>query len=327
VPDIIVVEPELVSPAEPERQLIHTPIPANRALVANPIAVAGDVLFNSYAGPRLMFALFSITLILLVVAFSTGRLTWASSAPPPSPSPEMMATQISAAVAATVTALPAPSLPPSTPTASPVPSLTPSPTASATPNFVSSSGLIGAGTLIFNETFVPPGYWNVGENDFSNLFIADGVLSIQMKLPGAVAWAVNGFAGQDFYFQGTTRVGACRAGDYYGLVFRSQNDANLYLFGVSCDGEYRVVRRENGDFRFLVDFTFAPEIVAGSNTTNLLAVRATGGQLSFFVNDHFLTSLGDAGVSSGLFGVFAKSYETGNLHVDFDDLSAWELNP
>jgi hypothetical protein len=239
----------------------------------------------------------------------------------------VLATQISAAVAATFTAMPTETAPPPTPLPTPAPTLTPEAAPSPTPNFVSSSGLIGAGTLLFNETFVPPGYWNIGENDFSNLFIADGALTIEMKLPGAIAWAVNGFAGQDFYYQGTARVGACRAGDYYGLVFRSQNDANLYLFGVSCDGEYRVVRRENGEFRFLVDFTFAPEIVAGSDSTNLLAVRATGGQMSFFVNDHFLTSLGDAGVASGLFGVFAKSYETSNLRVDFDDLSAWELSP
>jgi hypothetical protein len=193
--------------------------------------------------------------------------------------------------------------------------------------FVSNPGLANVGDQIFNETFVPAGYWSLGENEFSNIYIADGRLTIKMKMLGAIAWAFNGYAGDNFYYQGTVQPGACQLGDYYGLVLRAQTDDNLILFGLSCDGSYRVVRRLNGEFQTLLDFVFTPEAVVGSEGTNLLAVRAEGNQLSLFINDRYLTRLDLPVVNSGFFGVFAKSATTSNLGVYFDDLSAWKLNP
>jgi hypothetical protein len=288
-------------------------------------------LFESYAGPRVVFALFSFTFLAVALALASGRLRWQAAAPPPPvpatatsappPTGPQLATQIVQAVSATLAALPSPTSPP-----------TPWPTASApaaipTTAFVSNSGLEGVGPQIFNETFIPAGYWSVGETDFSRIAVEEGWLRVLIKTPGSIAWAFNGYSTDDFYYQGLLQMGACQLGDYAGLVFRARDDDNLSLFGLSCDGRYRLVRRVNGEFQFPVDFTFTPEAATGSEAVNLLAVRAEGRKLSLYINDRLVQVVTDAEPGQGFFGAFAKAGATTNLKASFDDLSAWELAP
>jgi len=327
-----VIEPLVIAEPAPRtpfgRQLAATP---TRALVPLGAQVT-TALFESYAGPRVVFALFSFTLAAIALAFATGRLSLRWDPAPPTSAPaviaaaatptlEPLATQVSQAVAATLAAQPSPTAPPEPTATADLPAATP------TTAFISNSGLDGVGAQIFNETFIPAGYWSVGETDFSNIFVDTGTLAILVKTPGSIAWAFNGYSAEDFYFQGLLRLGACQLGDYGGLIFRGQDDNNLYLFGLSCDGRYRLVERAGGEFRFLIDFTFTPEASTGSGATNLLAVRAEGRKLSLYINDQFVNAVEDVAPSRGFFGAFAKAGTTTNLRVDLDDLSAWSLGP
>ena len=292
---------------------------------------AGRALFDSYAGPRIVFALFSMTVVALILGFSTGFLNVGQprvvTVMAASATPDILPTQIGLAVAATMAALPSNTPPPAptVPPPTPLPTLTP--TVAATLNSVfASAGMQNAGEQIFYETFIPAGYWDTGENSFSKLSITEsGYLDILMKLPGSIAWATNGFSGENFYYQGTVRVDACQLGDYYGLVFRFKDENNFYLFGLACDGRYRLLERVEGEFRPIVDFTFTSTALIGSNATNLLAVRAEGTQVSLYLNDQFVTQANVLDASAGRFGVFAKSAQTSNLLTEFDELSAWQL--
>ena len=185
----------------------------------------------------------------------------------------------------------------------------------------------GAEKLIFNETFAAPGYWDLGENEFSNIFIEQERLVVQMKQAGAIAWTLNGSVGHDFFYQADVAVGPCRLGDNFGLVFRSQSNGQRYFFALSCDGQYRVTQQQAENFHDLINFTFTPYATTGSNSTNLLAVRAVGGQLGFYINDQFVATLANADPAPGIFGIFARSAETSDLRVEFDDISAWEIKP
>lgn len=323
-----VVEPVIIAePAGPRRAQSLAPRPALAVMpVGRQVSAA---LFESYAGPRLVFALFSVTLAAAALAFATGQISWKAAAAPPDP-----AAQIGQAVAATLTALPTelpPTAPPAPPTVTPPPTATSAP-AAPTPTlaFVSSSGLEGVGEQIFNETFVPADYWSVGETDFSRIAVEEGWLRVLIKTPGSLAWAVNGYAAQNFYYQGLMQIGTCQLGDYAGLVFRATNEGNLYLFGLSCDGRYRLVRRLNGEFQVLLDFTFTSEASAGSNAVNLLAVRAAGRELRLYVNDQQVgvyTETAEIEPVQGFFGAFAKASNTADLLASFDDVSAWNLKP
>lgn len=318
---IIIADPQPVRPASQSL----TPRPTT-AVMPLPRQVSA-ALFESYAGPRVVFTLFSCTLLALALAFTTGRLRWSAASPPSTPAATLdsPATAISQAVAATLAAqtpTPAPTATPLSPTAT-----APAPLPSPTSGLGASSGLDHLGRQIFNETFTPANYWSVGETDFSHFFIEGGWLRAVIKTPGSIAWAVNGYSGDDFYYQALMQIGACQLGDYAGLAFRIKDDYDFYFFGLACDGRFRLVQRNQGDYQFPVDFTFSPEAAAGSGATNLLAVRAQGRQASLYINDQLVKIVTDLTPGKGWFGVFAKSGNTANLQASFDDASAWELTP
>jgi hypothetical protein len=248
----------------------------------------------------------------------------ATATPAISLTPNMDAT-LGAAVAATLTAQPIATLPPTAapPTASPAAaaSLVPSPT-----SFMSQGALEGATGQLFDETFKPGGYWDTGETPYAVREISDGRFNLKMKTIGAISWSFNGISGDNFYVQAATISDECRAGDYYGIAFRVRDDSNFYLFGIACDGRYRVLRQKNGEFTPVIDFRFSPAVVVNGGY-NLLGVRAVNDQFSFYVNDEFLASATDNTFAQGRFGVFAKSFETANLTIHFDDITAWTIKP
>jgi|GEM_PF-1586357 len=315
-PEVVVIDPG--PPPMAETHLVRAPV---RALAATPAQKIADVLFDSYLGPRVMFSFFTAVLALALLAIAAGVIHFdnpspQATLPPPTPMPVGM-TVITAAP--TVTSPPAATAP-----------VIVAPTAAAptaTSIFVSNSGLVGAGAQIFNETFDSPGYWDLGESDFSLIQIAERRLSIAMKRAGAISWTLNGYAGGDFFYQATATVGACHASDYFGLAFRSQSNGYRYLFGLSCGGQYRVMRQRGAEYDTLIDFTFTPKAATGSGSINLLAVRAEGAAVTVYVNDQFLATVEGVDPAPGLFGLFVRSTDTPNLKVEFDDLAAWQLNP
>ncbi len=332
-----VVEPVIIAEPGPAAWPGRSLAPRSSTALVPLTRQVSTALFESYAGPRVVLALFSFTLLAVALAFASGQLHWgglaASAAPAlasPAPADAQLATAVSAALAATQAAqspteLPSPTAP--APTASPAPATAASVLPTATTTFISNSGLAGVGSLLFNETFVPAGYWSVGETDFSRIAVETGWLRVLIKSPGNIAWVVNSYSAADFYFQGLMQMSACQLGDYAGLVFRQQDDLNLYLFGLACDGRYRLVRRVNGEFQFLIDFTFTPEAATGSEAANLLAVRAEGRRISLYVNDQPVAVYNEADPTPGFFGAFAKAGATTNLQTSFDDMSAWGLSP
>lgn len=181
------------------------------------------------------------------------------------------------------------------------------------------------GKLVFTEIFAPGDFWNqTGTNNTSIIEITQDRLQISLTQAPAISWSVNAFRSANFYFQGTAEPRNCIPGDYYGLVFRYKDDANLYLFGVSCSGEYRVLRRNNGDYSVLADFTANAAVLTG-NKQNLLGVHAQGADLKFYVNDIRVGSINDGATAEGFFGFFAKTEGNPGLQVYFDDAGAWEL--
>lgn len=181
------------------------------------------------------------------------------------------------------------------------------------------------GKLLFTEIFAPGDFWTqTGTNSDSIIEIAQDRLQISLTQAPAISWSVNAFRGANFYFQGTAEPRNCVTGDYYGLVFRYLDDANLYLFGVSCNGEYRVLRRSNGEYSVLAEFTPNAAVLTG-NKQNLLGVHAQGADLKFYVNDMRVGSINDGATAEGFFGFFAKTDGNSGLQVYFDDAGAWEL--
>jgi hypothetical protein len=130
----------------------------------------------------------------------------------------------------------------------------------------------------------------------------------------------------------------------YGVIFRLQDkdnaapgDDDYFLFLVSSDGYYQIMRQLNGKQKVISDWIPSPAVQQGLNVTNTLRVIANGNQFQFYVNGQqvqlcvpddasgqstydeakaecvkgkMLDILADDSIAYGRIGVAAQSFDT-----------------
>ena len=82
----------------------------------------------------------------------------------------------------------------------------------------------------------------------------------------------------NFYLeiQGTSGD-SCQGKDRYGLIFRAPDPNQGYLFGISCDGFYRLRAWDGEKFSGLISWRQSEYIHTGPNQTNRIGVYGKGG--------------------------------------------------
>ncbi len=213
-----------------------------------------------------------------------------------------------------------------TPLPPPAPEATLAPVVSANPQ----DPLAGANpTPIIQEDFLLADYWNEFDSSSGSgeIMIAEENYKLVSKQVENIEWTFNGRKTGNIYLTGTAVVPntKCKAGDYWGLIFRYKDNANFYVFGVSCDGKYKMLKRLDGLFETVVDFTDSTAILK-LGQKNVLGVRAVGDQISLYANDQFITTVTDGTFAEGLIGLYVASRLTPNLTVVFDDITVYSIN-
>jgi hypothetical protein len=186
----------------------------------------------------------------------------------------------------------------------------------------------GGAALRFLETFDPPRYyWLIRLVDPIRTEIKDGaiVLDVQRTALGYTFGSMEPV--EDVYYQATARAGTCAEGDHYGLVLRARDEANFYLFGVTCDGRARAQAVEGGRYRLLGAAPASAAVRTGPEALNVLAVRAVDNTFQLFVNGQSVLIVTDAAHASGQFGVYVRSLVAPTFTVVFDDLTGWNAAP
>jgi len=116
-------------------------------------------------------------------------------------------------------------------------------------------------------------------------------------------------------------------GDRGGIIFRSGNfHSNFYLFRASQDGSYNLflyVDNNGSNSESLAQGT-SPALHRGLNQPNKIAVFARGSNLSFFINQQYVTSVDDTTYKSGSIGVFADD-QNSPTEVAFNNAEVWVL--
>ncbi len=211
-----------------------------------------------------------------------------------------------------------------TATASPTPTYTSTPTAT----FPAATQPAGAGQLVAYETFDPTRYnWVVRQFGTISSVIAGGALQIGVQR-GNVGYSYSAIEAQrDFYYEATAEVGeTCAPEDHYGLQARLVDEANFYLFGVTCDGRVRIQVIEDGSYRpLLTDQPASAAVNTGAGAVNILAVRASGDTFEFFANGERIARLTDDTHAQGRFGAYARPIVTARYLVLFDRVAVWTL--
>ncbi|MBA3874283.1 MAG: hypothetical protein H0X30_34570 [Anaerolineae bacterium] len=195
--------------------------------------------------------------------------------------------------------------------------------------------------------------WALAEGRLKVQILDTGVLRIEVgdvdKLP--FSQAAPYFA--DFDVRAQTSAVDGPESNGYGLIFRLQNkdnsspaDDDFYLFEISSDGYYRVLRSFNGVQKELSTWIPSPVINQHIGATNFIRVNAKGDQFQFFINNQqvqlcipddpngtstfpatgqcvggkMLDTLVDASIPNGQLGVVAQSLDESGVIVDFDNV-------
>ncbi len=183
--------------------------------------------------------------------------------------------------------------------------------------------------VLWTEDFEPPQFpWGYERNEFWDSGIVDGVLRLSMKQRGRQFYSTGPafhLAGRDFLYEGDVIVEACTGKDYYGLVFKARLP-NYYAATITCEGNYRLVRRQNDVYEDLL--VAVSDAVPEGPGVYRLGVLLQGEGFSLYVNGtnvdrHPVEGLGE--VAAGEFGVFARSVESHQLQLEWDNLTATEL--
>ncbi len=195
--------------------------------------------------------------------------------------------------------------------------------------------------------------WSLAAGRLKSEIISPGVLRMTVgdvnSLPFAEASPY--FSDFDLRVQASPVDGPEDNNNGYGVIFRLDNkddsspdDDDFYLFLISSDGYYRVVRSLNGKQVELSTWVPSSLVVQGLNVSNQLRVVAKGDHFQFFINNQpvqlcipddpngkstyttecvggkMMDTLVDSSIPNGQIGVAAETFDDPNVVVDFDNL-------
>lgn len=179
--------------------------------------------------------------------------------------------------------------------------------------------------------------------------VADGRVVVSNGVSNNVAFSVSDPHFADFDLRAEAQAVSGPLDNGYGVVFRYRDPDNFYLFLVSSDGFYQVIRVLDGTQVELSAWIDTPIIRQGLNESNYLRVVAHGDRFAFYVNNEpvqvcipsdpeavstYRTGLGciggtmedtltDDSLSSGQVGVVAMSLGEPDVEAAFDNLTVY----
>jgi len=182
------------------------------------------------------------------------------------------------------------------------------------------------------EDWVNPSTGLLPDTKLIRLAETDEHFYVTGKETGFSTWYFTWRELSDFYLQATFDSGTCSDKDAYGLIIRGP--AHLagtsfgYVVAFSCDGAVWMYRLDSANpftSKEYISWAHSDLILAGSNKTNTLGIRAIGDELTLFANGHQIAQVTDSHYASGRFGVFVMADATANYTYQMVKLSYWDL--
>jgi hypothetical protein len=178
------------------------------------------------------------------------------------------------------------------------------------------------------DTFDNANNWTLINNDYTVWEIKNGSLAITGLQAGDIdRWGMSKHPPvKDFYLEIKAKTGGkCRAFDAYGVIVRAPDSDAGYVFGLSCNGEYRLYKWDGIDFKGIQGFTPSKYIHTGPFATNRLGIMARGDSLKLYANGHLLGEFSDPYYTEGMFGLYVGPLYTAKFRVMIDEIALWEF--
>ena len=144
----------------------------------------------------------------------------------------------------------------------------------------------------FEDEFTGDAAWSESESENSSCRIQDGQYIIEHKRT-SMSWMFTKSLylnpAKDFYIEAKMTQLAGINDDGYGIVFGMSGIQNYYSFVVTSNGQYNLYGYRNDVFFSTQQYTKANGINKKKNA-NVLGIKKTGQEISFFVNGKLLFS-------------------------------------
>lgn len=197
------------------------------------------------------------------------------------------------------------------------------PTAIPPPSRTSTATPLPSGSLLFGDDFSDPSSgWTMFSGENTEKGYADGEYYVVVNKQDAVSWGSPGGSFSNLRLEVDARKVAGPDDNSFGVVVRRRDDDNLYLFQISSDGYYKVLKQVNGEWQSLVDWKTSPHINQG-DSSNHISLVADGPNFSFYVNYRHLADVTDSSFGEGGIGLLAGAFDEAGVRIHFDNLEVW----
>ena len=241
------------------------------------------------------------------------------------PTPTLAPSPVEATVTGTPTATLTQTPPPDTPTATLSDTLTPS----AAPTLAAlTTTPTATRPTTWRDDLDSPGNLTTGGDETYETSFAEGEYRIAVYPAQYEAWTTVGGipeAGDLIVEVDAHRVSGTLDNDFGILVRYQAATDSFYMFVVSSDGFFKVLRHDEDRWVDLVAWAAADAIGQGDEG-NRLRVECVGPRMRFSVNGVLLTEVIDATYASGTIGLVAGTGEEGGVIIGFDNLLAQILD-
>jgi hypothetical protein len=258
---------------------------------------------NKHLPTRLISGLFLVVLIALGAGVSGCSAILAEAMPTPSLPPPTETP--------TINWFPATNTPTSFPTSSPPPT---------------AESLPGVGSLLFADDFSDETLWNVSVSNAASAQVGNNQLTLVVNSGSLTIASLRSEPSLgDFYAEVTASTNLCRGSDQYGVLFRAAPGSYYYRFILACNGTIRLERVRGGVADILQNWIPSGDVPQGAPTEVRIGIWVSGGEMRFFLNDHFQFSWRDPVLHTGTIGFFAHASGATPVIVSFSRLEVYTL--
>jgi len=195
-------------------------------------------------------------------------------------------------------------------------------TGNKNPKTESSPTPVFGNALLLDDFSDPNSGWEIFSTSDGNAGYEDDVYLIVSNSKGLTEWGANPQTFSDLKID--TDIHAVNTSENenngFGVDCRIQDNGDGYSFEISSDGEYAIVKFENGESTPLVDWTASSDIPIGDQTIHMTTL-CQGDNLQLWVNKISIAQTTDSSFSSGRVSLSATTFDAAlPARIEFDNL-------
>ena len=185
-------------------------------------------------------------------------------------------------------------------------------------------GCAGEDPLPWQDDFSnPESGWQVESDASAEVRYVDGEMLIRVLWPDKLSWAAAGRDLSDIRLTVDASQTAGPDDNEFGVLTRMQDGRHFYMFAISGDGYFRVVKRDGEAETLLTNDWALTDAINRGTATNRMEVTCRGSILTMAINGVVVAEVVDGTYTSGDIALYAGTFRDPGegVEIRFDNLS------